>query len=135
VFKQLMGRLIFVVEDDEAVRRMVQRYLGRLGHEVLAFANAEDALRGADRLLADGGAPTLLLTDWHLGTGMNGGQLADQMRCHFPVMPTLFVTGEPHHLPPAANVLEKPFDTKLLRDAVNALLPSSLSADPNTSTS
>lgn len=79
---------LLVVEDDTAVRELTVRVLRRQGHEVLAAANAADALRVAgscadlDLVIADIVMP-----------GMNGVELARQLRHARPGLPILFTSG------------------------------------------
>jgi two-component system cell cycle sensor histidine kinase/response regulator CckA len=77
-----------VVEDEAAVRRAVQRRLERLGYEVIAACDGEDALRIAETL--DG--VDLLLSDVVM-PGIDGPTLAVRLREKWQDLPVLFVTG------------------------------------------
>lgn len=48
-----MGNLIYIIEDDEGIREMVQMALTSFSYEVLAFENAEDAIREIHKKFPD----------------------------------------------------------------------------------
>lgn len=70
---------MLVVEDEPAVRRAVRRNLERLGHDVLAAPDGEDALRITESL--DG--IDLLLSDVVM-PGIDGSELACRLRARWP---------------------------------------------------
>jgi len=65
--------VIFVVDDDPTLLRMIGDYLAASGHDVERFAQAEAALAAAKA-----STPDLVLTDVQLGT-MNGIELVAQL--------------------------------------------------------
>ena len=81
------GERILVVDDDDQVRRSVERVLRRANYEVRLAGSAEDALE----LLAT--APVdLLLTDVML-PGADGFALATSARARHPTLRVCFMTG------------------------------------------
>jgi two-component system alkaline phosphatase synthesis response regulator PhoP len=48
-----MGKLIYVVEDDEDIRKLVTMALEMFMHEAVAFENAEDAMKAIREKLPD----------------------------------------------------------------------------------
>jgi two-component system cell cycle sensor histidine kinase/response regulator CckA len=119
-------RLILVVEDDSAVRRLMCQMLRQGGHTVL------DAADGFEALLlwqSHGDEISLLLTDVVM-PGMDGGQLAQQITRIRPEVPVIFVSGYSHHatlhevLPRGAHFLPKPFN----HDTLNRKVRQALSA-------
>jgi PAS domain S-box-containing protein len=80
---------ILVVEDEEAVRRLVVRNLRSLGYQVLEAADGARAVG----MLRSGEAIDLLFTDVVLPGGMTGRQLADQALVLRPEMRVLFTSG------------------------------------------
>ncbi len=118
------SRTILVVEDETDVRNLVRRQLESLGHRVLVAKAADEALR----LIEAAGAPNLLLTDVVLATGMNGIELANTARAIRPGLPVIFMSGYTA-VPEAqrriretgAPLLPKPFSTRQLEQAVNAV--------------
>jgi signal transduction histidine kinase/CheY-like chemotaxis protein len=80
---------VLVVEDEPAVRETAVRALRRAGHVVLAAADAEEALRLAERHL---GRIDLLLTDVVL-PGVNGPELARRLRAGRPSLRVLLTSG------------------------------------------
>src|ERR1035437_4171738 len=66
--------MIFIVEDDPTLNRLVGDYFTTSGHEVERFTRAEDALAAAKSA-----APDLVVTDVQL-PGMNGVELVSELR-------------------------------------------------------
>jgi len=80
---------VLVVEDEELVRRSLYDILEGNGYRVLQARNAREAMligRGY------GGAIDLMLTDLVL-PGMNGPELADELRPLRPGMQVLYISG------------------------------------------
>ena len=78
---------VLVVDDDEQVRRSVERVLVRAGYHVQSVTSAEAALELLEQERFD-----LLLTDIML-PGRDGVQLADEARQRFPSLRVCFMTG------------------------------------------
>jgi two-component system cell cycle sensor histidine kinase/response regulator CckA len=115
---------VLVVEDEPAVRRAMQRNLERLGYEVLAACDGEDALRiaaslpGVDLLVSDVVMP-----------GIDGPQLACELRARWHDLPVLFVTGysadrlaRSDAVGPHDRVLEKPYHLNDLARTIRAMI-------------
>ncbi len=64
-----------VVEDDSGTRRFLETVLSERGHQVVSFANAEEAWQSCTRE-----SYQLALIDWFLGDGMDGLELCQRMR-------------------------------------------------------
>ncbi len=80
---------VLVVDDDQALRQLVERTLTSAGYRVLVAENGAVALR----LMQDfGGELDLLLTDIVMPE-MSGHQLADQSRVLFPKLRVLYMSG------------------------------------------
>ena len=69
-----MGRNILLVEDEAAIREMVQHALARAGFETRAVADAAHADREIER-----SPPDLILVDWML-PGVSGLEFARRLR-------------------------------------------------------
>ncbi len=116
---------ILLVEDDEDVNRFVAETLGEIGYRVDRAHNAAAALA----ILEKTPDIALLLTDVVLPGGMNGRQLADEVKKIRPDLPVLFATGYTrnaiiHHgrLDPDVDLLVKPFTTDALARKVRQML-------------
>jgi CheY-like chemotaxis protein len=116
---------VLVVEDDELVRNYVLTQLHSLGYATLSAGNA-----GAALALVDAGEQfDLLFTDVIMPGGMNGRQLADEVKKRRPMVKVLFTSGYTenaiiHHgrLDPGVNLLAKPYrKTDLARKIHEAL--------------
>ena len=83
------GETILLVEDEEAVRRMMAEGLQRDGYSVLAAGNAPEAISLLER---HPGPIGMLLTDLML-PGMNGMELARRLMPSHPGMKVLFISG------------------------------------------
>jgi len=86
------GETILLVEDDASVRNLLNLLLKRLGYQVLVASNGRDALRLMDQRSAADRAVDLLLTDVVM-PGMNGRELAEQLRSIRPTMRVLYSSG------------------------------------------
>src|SRR5499427_1031841 len=82
------GETVLVVEDNEALRRVVTRQLGELGYRVLAAENAAAGLQLLDQQSID-----LLLTDVVMPGGINGRELARRARQRWPGIRVIFTSG------------------------------------------
>jgi signal transduction histidine kinase/ActR/RegA family two-component response regulator len=116
---------IFLVEDDEGVRRLAGDVLSQLGYRIFSFESVSSALEAAS---CHNGEIDLLLTDVVLPEH-NGRWLADQLLSLFPTMKVLFSSGYTadvivHHgvLEENIHFLEKPYSTDALAIAVRRIL-------------
>ncbi len=120
-----LGReTILLVEDDGEVRKLSSEWLRELGYQVVAAADA-----GAVRALDGGLAIDLLFTDVGLPGGVNGRQLADEVRRRWPRAKVLFTTGYArnaiiHHgrLDPGVELILKPFTQEALAEKIREVL-------------
>jgi PAS domain S-box-containing protein len=106
------GETILVVEDEAEVRSFSSEALEELGYRVLEAPDGSTALR----LISRHPEIALMFTDVGLPGGMNGRQLADQVRRVRPDLKVLFTSGYArnaivHHgrLDPGVQLLMKPF--------------------------
>jgi PAS domain S-box-containing protein len=116
---------ILLVEDQDAVRRMAQELLRRQGYEVLAAANAEEALA-----IVESRSETihLVLSDVVM-PGTNGRELAIRLREMCPELRVLFMSGYSNGaiqgrglLDEDVMLVEKPFSAAELGRAVRRAL-------------
>lgn len=77
---------VLLVEDDDAGRRALSRYLCDVGLEVTAVADAEAA-----EALVGSGDFSVLLTDYRL-TGIDGIELVRRVKAKVPSLPCLMIT-------------------------------------------
>jgi PAS domain S-box-containing protein len=115
---------VLVVEDEEAVRRLVADLLSDAGYEVLEAADAEAAMA-----LASARRDTihLLLTDMVM-PGLSGRKLADRVRTLHPEAKVLLVSGYSESLTAedlgkSIRYLPKPFTpeqlTRIVKEAID----------------
>jgi RNA polymerase sigma factor (sigma-70 family) len=115
--------LVFVVDDDAAVRRSVERLIRSVGLRVESFASAQEFLR---REHPDG--PACVVLDVRM-PGLSGLDLQEKLTAAELAIPVIFMTG--HGTVPmsvramkagAVDFLQKPFDDQVLLDAVHQAL-------------
>jgi CheY-like chemotaxis protein len=113
------------VEDDPDVRTLTVTLLSELGYEILEAADAEGALRA----LAQSSRINLLFTDVVLPGGVNGPELAAEVRRRRPGISTLFTSGyteealvHQNRLDEDVDLLNKPFQKADLALAIRAVL-------------
>jgi CheY-like chemotaxis protein len=113
---------ILLVEDEAAVRELVERVLCDAGYEVLAAARPSEAQRLAAESRID-----MLLTDIVMPE-MSGYDLSLRIRLSHPNVHTLFISGYAHKALgeaselPQGELLRKPFSPEQLTRAVRAVL-------------
>jgi CheY-like chemotaxis protein/anti-sigma regulatory factor (Ser/Thr protein kinase) len=116
------ARTILIVDDEEALRRMLTRMLNQDGHTVVAAATGDQALARLAEQRFD-----LVLSDHGLGLGMNGLELAAEVRDRWPGTRFILVTGWGGSMDPAEvaplgveAVISKPYRAPELRQRINA---------------
>ncbi len=118
--------LIYIVDDDDAVRDSLEALLLAEGYDVAGFASAESFLTDRDPSIAAG----CCLLDVRM-PGMDGLTLLQKLGSELSALPVVVMTG--HGDVPMAvkamklgalDFIEKPFDTKAMLDAVRSALRS-----------
>ncbi|TFU03743.1 PAS domain-containing sensor histidine kinase [Polymorphobacter arshaanensis] len=121
----LRGRVL-LVEDERAVRLVVERSLQRMGLDVTSVGDAADAL---DMLQDTNGDFDLLITDLVM-PGMDGVQLVHAAQERYPTLRTILMSGyaEPPQRAAAGeygmHFLAKPFASSELLAVVHQAFPS-----------
>ena len=112
--------LVAIVDDDDLIRRSIERLVRSAGFRVATFSSAEDFLERGD---LDGTACAVL--DVRL-PGVNGFELHQQLLARPRAMPIVFVSAHADavmqantHRPGAVAFLRKPFDDDTLLDALH----------------
>lgn len=120
------GQSVLLVEDDPSVRLLVRAVLEELGYAAFEAAEPETAIE----LLQSGRRFDLMISDVGL-PGMNGRQLAEVARQHWPDLPILFVTGYAENAAIRAGFLgtnmamiTKPFQIETLSAKIGEMLAS-----------
>jgi len=118
--------VVFIVDDDDHVRRALERLIRSVGLAVETFASAQDFL-----LHEPPTGPACLVLDVRM-PGLGGLDLQQKMTDANLNVPIIFVTG--HGTVPmsvramkagAVDFLQKPFDDQILLDAVTDALEQS----------
>lgn len=112
-------RSVLVVDDDELVRRLMQRVLEGEGHAVRVAASGAEALRS----LESERDTTVMVTDVSM-PGMTGPELVERARALAPRLRVLYVSALSERGPSLEGgdgVLAKPFAPQALCDAVASL--------------
>ncbi len=119
------AQTVLVVEDEDGLRSLLKRGLKLAGYDVLDAADGAGAL---DAVRHHPSAIALLVTDVVM-PGMNGPELAEELRRSTPGLRVLFITGYADDalpacasLPGGASVLQKPFTLHALWAMARELL-------------
>ena len=116
--------VILVVDDEVVVRNFVQRVLSGEGFSVLVAGNGHEALQLSR---AFSGTIHMLLTDVEM-PGIDGFQVAEQLRVSMPHMRIMFMSGKlADTRTEPANFLSKPFQPQALVARVRETLSDLLS--------
>jgi DNA-binding response OmpR family regulator len=114
-----------LVEDEGGVRAFIKTVLHRFGYRVIEAESAEAALTLLGRLTRP---VDLLLTDVVL-PGMDGRELAVRVKCDWPHVRVLYMSGYTGRLrtatgfiEPGVQLLEKPFTAQALLARTRQLL-------------
>lgn len=114
---------VFVVDDDDATRKMVSRLIASVGLPVESYGTAEEFLAAYKPQRAG-----CLVLDVRM-PGMSGLELQDKLAANHIGLPIVFVTGHGdvpmavHCLQEGAvHFIEKPFREQVLLDAVHKAL-------------
>ena len=119
--------IVYVVDDDEDVRRALARLLRGFGHDVRVFGSAEDfetAQETADCLILDVRLP-----------GMSGHQLCERLRERAVRLPIVLITGDSYVKGDVSEsaetpVITKPFDDTTLMAAIAQAMASTAAERP-----
>jgi CheY-like chemotaxis protein len=121
---------VLIVDDEEPIRRFVERVLSDGGYEIVTAADGPSALA----LVASGRSVDVLVTDLMM-PGMTGDELARRMRQSEPSLKVLYLTGfsdklfkEKVTLWDDEAFLDKPCSVKGLKEAVALLSYGTLEA-------
>jgi two-component system response regulator FixJ len=79
--------VVFVVDDDEAVRNSLRLLLKSIGMPAVAYASAEEFLAGYDDE-----QPGCIVLDVRM-PGMSGPELQDELNRRGALIPVIFITG------------------------------------------
>lgn len=130
---QRAAAVVLLVEDEPSVRTVTRRMLELRGFTVLLAEHPEEALRVAESYPQP---VDVLLTDVQL-PGMDGPELARQLRDSRPDLKVVFISGYPREDAfahstddPAADFLQKPFTPKRLIEVLNRALSNNASTPP-----
>ena len=120
------GETVLVVEDNDALRQLVEQALTEVGYKVLTATNGLEAIE-VDEEYED--RIDLLLSDVVMPV-LGGVESAISLKMHRPDLAILMMTGYPSHgkaetvdIPEHFRVLEKPFEItellKVMRDVID----------------
>jgi signal transduction histidine kinase/ActR/RegA family two-component response regulator len=108
---------IFVIEDDEEIRIMVEELLTRLGYRVVSASCAEEVYSGLD----EHGKPDLFLSDVVLPAGHRGPKIIAAVRRQMGPVKAIFMSGHAEGGVAAADglkqgvvLINKPFELAYL---------------------
>jgi signal transduction histidine kinase len=114
------GRVL-LVEDNPQVGAFAETLLGELGHEVLRATNGVEALQ-----LTDGGAIYDVVFSDVVMPGMNGLELASELKLRRPGTPIILTTGYSDRIASAGAqghpVISKPYRLETIADAIEQAL-------------
>ncbi len=116
-----MNKRILLVDDDEAVRKMVGRVLESAGYQVLLAASGREAVAKFRN-----GQPHLVLLDLKM-PDQDGWAAFEEVSQHDPLVPVIVITAWPNQYEQAVQrgidaLMEKPLDMAVLLVNIQRLL-------------
>ena len=101
---------VLLVEDEDFIRIVLIEAMTDAGFEVIDASDAEAALALAETTPC----PEVIVSDINLGPGMDGFALAAALRCRWPTVPVLMMSGRRvnfagWHCGKAERFVSKPF--------------------------
>jgi CheY-like chemotaxis protein len=125
------GEVVLLLEDEPVVRQVAEMMLGRLGYRVVSATTGREALERAQNLPRI----DLFLTDVVLPGGMNGCEVAEELKRQRPGLRVLYASGYSDRilehrgqLPPTLRRIAKPYDIAQLAEAVRKAMKEDRSA-------
>ena len=100
---------ILVVDDEAAIRAVLEKMLSRWNHETLTAVNGLDALEQCRKHV-----PDLAMVDLYM-PGMNGLQFLSAAKDEFPDLPVIAMTGQPNSASLVSLAAAKCFGSSILR--------------------
>jgi two-component system, cell cycle sensor histidine kinase and response regulator CckA len=118
------GETILLVDDHASARNSMQRILHNAGYRILPASSGKRALK----VFADhSGDVDLLVADWMM-PGMNGRELAEQLRQQKPGLQVLLISGyhddQTEPAAPSVKLIRKPFSGTALIERIREVLDS-----------
>jgi DNA-binding response OmpR family regulator len=115
---------VLLVEDEPAIRELLQEDLADAGLCVVPAPSAEE---GLEAVAKEQGPPRVLVTDVNLGPGMDGVALVEEAQRRWPSLAIVVMTGEERNLSRLpedlrGGCLMKPFNPPRLVAAVTMLI-------------
>ena len=113
---------ILVVDDEEAVGYVFERYLAIKGYRVSVATSGEQALQAFDAPRAD--EPDLVITDYKM-PGMNGDELLCRLRTLRPGLPAIMISANPIEAGPTRDGVRffpKPVSLETMVEHIGAIL-------------
>lgn len=110
---------ILIVDDEEAILYVFERYLSVAGYDVAVANNGFDAVRAGEA-----GPFDLLITDFRM-PGMNGIEVIHALRRLKPDLPALVISGNPIEagkMPDGVRFLSKPVSMAGLLGIIPSLI-------------
>ena len=117
---------ILIIDDDEKILHLFQRFLESHGHDISCAANGQEGLR-----MLEAYSPVLVITDIMMPE-TDGLEVIMAIRKMPKKVPVIAVSGGMHAMPTdflliakkfgASKVLYKPVELRALLDAVNEVL-------------
>jgi len=106
---------ILVIDDEMSICRFLKRFLTKEGHEVDTFLNGQEALDAFEPKKFN-----RALVDINLGKGLDGIQVAQELRSKDPNLRIVLISGDPANIARVKQAnfdqfIQKPFDLSKLK--------------------
>jgi DNA-binding response OmpR family regulator len=123
---------VLIVEDDRPFADVLAYAFQLEGHEVLVAVTADEGIR-----LGLMHYPDVIIADWMLRSDLHGGEVCQRIHAACPLVKAIIITGCSDIVSQAARycqcvtaVVEKPFHTEEIIQAVNGALSATTDPEP-----
>jgi DNA-binding response OmpR family regulator len=121
-----MGKRVWVAEDDGELRRLLVAVLRKDGHQVRELGDGAELWQALESALESADLPNLVLSDQAM-PHLSGVDVLARLRQAGAAVPFILITAFPSEetrraaSAHGAQVFNKPFDLKLIRETVRSL--------------
>lgn len=117
-----LKKLVVVIEDDAAIRMLVEEMMTDFFNHCVSFTTADEGLQ---YLASVQGACDLVIADYGVPGALTGADLLKVVKQRWPKVPSILTSGysrDAIEIPPHVLFLQKPWSMEALSQAVRQVM-------------